>query len=205
MKLITNGQTYALVSFRPTADGCTLTAETELGGIGETLRIETDGGTLMREYTVSDWLRCEADGCRLTLSSTPAPEPVPVDLDALRAGRQEENKAALAAWLEAHPLTWTDGKQYGVTEEDQVELSLNLMQYQVAVQAGQQAALEWHARKEACRTFSEEEYAGLSLAIAAYVYPYRRYQEGVKAAIYTAATEEEIRAVGIDYAVVNAE
>ena len=121
-----------------------------------------------------------------------------------QAARQEENKSSLAAWLAAHPLTWSDGKQYGVEEQDQNEMALNLMQYQAAVLAGQDAPLKWHAQKEACRTFEQEEYLGLSMAISAYVYPYRRYQEKVKEAIYSAKTVEEVQAVVIDYASVSA-
>lgn len=121
------------------------------------------------------------------------------DLDALRAAKQDANKAALADWLAAHPLTWTDGKTYGVTEQDQTEMAINLAQYQLAAAAGQPAALEWHAQKQQCHTFTIEEYTALSLAIAAYVYPYRRYQEQVKAAIYAAESEAEIGAIEIDY------
>lgn len=121
------------------------------------------------------------------------------DLDALRAAKQEVNKADLADWLAVHPLTWTDGKTYGVTEQDQTEMAINLAQYQLAAAAGQPAALEWHAQKQQCHTFTIEEYTALSLAIAAYVYPYRRYQEQVKAAIYAAESEAEIGAIEIDY------
>ena len=131
----------------------------------------------------------------------PAPA---VDLDALRAARQEQNKQALADWLAAHPLTWTDGKVYGVTEQDQTEMAINLAQYQLAVAAGQPAALEWHAQKQQCHTFTIEQYTALSLAIAAYVYPYRRYQEQVKAAIYAAKSKEELDAIAIDYSGVSA-
>lgn len=133
-------------------------------------------------------------------SHAPTPEPEPVDLAAIQQTKQTENKAALAAWLAAHPLQWTDGKTYGVAEEDQQEMALNLMQYQVAVQAGQPAVLEWHAQKEACRTFEQAEYVALSLAIADYVYPYLRYQESVKEQIYQAQTAEEVANVKIDYA-----
>lgn len=136
-------------------------------------------------------------------SHAPAPEPEPVDLATVQQARQTENKAALAAWLTAHPLQWTDGKTYGVTEEDQQEMALNLMQYQVAVQAGQPAVLEWHAQKEGCRTFELEEYTALSLAIADYVYPYLRYQESVKEQIYQAETAQEVSNVKIDYASVS--
>lgn len=136
-------------------------------------------------------------------SHAPAPEPEPVDLATVQQARQTENKAALAAWLTAHPLQWTDGKTYGVTEEDQQEMALNLMQYQVAVQAGQPAVLEWHAQKESCRTFEQSEYVALSLAIADYVYPYLRYQESVKEQIYQAETAQEVSNVKIDYASVS--
>ena len=136
-------------------------------------------------------------------SHAPTPEPEPVDLATAQQARQIENKAALAAWLDAHPLQWTDGKIYGVTEEDQREMALNLMQYQVAVQAGRPAVLEWHEQKKSCRTFEQQEYVALSLAIADYVYPYLRYQESVKEAIYQAQTVEEVANVEIDYASVS--
>ena len=106
-----------------------------------------------------------------------------VPLDQLQSARQEENKAALASWLASHPLTWTDGKQYGVEEQDQNEMALNLMQYQAAQ----------------CRPFELDEYLALSMAISTYVYPYRRYQESIKTAIYAAATAQEVRAIVIDY------
>ena len=122
-----------------------------------------------------------------------------IPLDQLQSARQEENKAALASWLSSHPLTWTDGRQYGVEEQDQNEMALNLMQYQAAQIAEQTAPLEWHAQKEACRSFEVDEYLALSMAISTYVYPYRRYQESVKAAIYAATTAQEVQAVVIDY------
>ena len=131
---------------------------------------------------------------------TEHPDPYAKTLPQAKDQRQAENKAALAQWLRDHPLTWTDGKQYGVEEQDQNEMALNLMQYQAAQQAGQTAPLEWHAQKEACREFTQEEYLGLSMAISAYVYPYRRYQESVKEDIYAAETLEEVAAVVIDYA-----
>lgn len=129
--------------------------------------------------------------------------PEPDILTEAKDAKQEENKAALAQWLADHPLTWTDGKQYGVEEQDQNEMALNLMQYQAAQLASQVAPLEWHAQKEACREFTQEEYIGLSMAISNYVYPYRRYQESVKEAIYAAETMEELEAVVIDYSSVS--
>ena len=125
-------------------------------------------------------------------------------LEQLQEARQEENKAALAAWLAEHPLTWVDGNLYGVTEEDQNEMSLNLQQYQVQVSAGREVPLEWHTQKKQCHTFTIEQYSALLLAIIDYVYPYRRYQEAVKEAIYSAQTADDVAAVVIDYASVEA-
>jgi hypothetical protein len=72
-------------------------------------------------------------------------------LDEAKELKQEKNKLLFAEYLASHPLTWTDGKEYGVTMEDQSEISLNLSQYQIAVQAGiESPTLEWHARHEEC-------------------------------------------------------
>ena len=151
---------------------------------------------------VETWVEGATDD---ELDAWEAEHPAPaVDLDTLRAAKQEQNKQALADWLAAHPLTWTDGNVYGVTEQDQNEMAINLAQYQLAVAAEQPAVLEWHAQKKQCHAFTIEQYTALSLAIAAYVYPYRRYQEQVKAAIYTAESEAEIHAIKIDYGSVGA-
>lgn len=128
------------------------------------------------------------------------PDPLPQ----AKADRQAENKTALASWLAVHPLTWVDGNTYGVTEEDQSEMALNLQQYQLQVAAGREVELEWHTQKKMCHTFTQEQYTALSLAIIDYVYPYLRYQEAVKEAIYGAQTVEEVAAVLIDYASVEA-
>lgn len=128
------------------------------------------------------------------------PDPLPQ----AKADRQDENKAALASWLASHPLTWADGNTYGVTEEDQSEMALNLQQYQLQVAAGREAVLEWHTQKKQCHTFTVAQYSALLLSIIDYVYPYRRYQEAVKEAIYAAKTIEEVEAVVIDYSAVEA-
>lgn len=135
-----------------------------------------------------------------------AEHPAPaVDLDALRAAKQEQNKQALADWLAAHPLTWTDGNVYGVTKEDQDEMDLNFSQYQLAVMSGEEnPILEWHTQKKRCHTFTREEFIALARAITTYVYPYRKHQEAVKEAIYMAQTKEELDAIETDYSGVGA-
>lgn len=122
-------------------------------------------------------------------------------LDQTKDNKQEENKKALAKWLEEHPLTWTDGNVYGVTQEDQEEMALNLQQYQLQKAAGIEATLEWHTQKKRCHEFTEEQYGALLLQVINYVYPYRRKQEAIKEKIYMAQSIEELNAVVIDYSV----
>ncbi|WP_373163439.1 hypothetical protein [Agathobaculum sp. Marseille-P7918] len=156
-------------------------------------RWDEDAAAWVEGATVEEMAAWEAEH--------PAPA---VNLDALRAAKQEQNKQALADWLAAHPLTWTDGKVYGVTEQDQTEMAINFAQYQLATAAGQPAVLEWHTQKKRCHSFTIEDYTALSLAISAYVYPYRRYQEAVKETIFAAQSEEELDEIQIDYGSVGA-
>ena len=57
----------------------------------------------------------------------------------------------------------------------------------------------WKSRIRTKWPFELDEYLALSMAISTYVYPYRRYQESIKTAIYAAATAQEVRAIVIDY------
>ena len=134
------------------------------------------------------------------LAAWEAEHPAPaVDLDTLRAAKQEQNRRALADWLSAHPLTWTDGNVYGVTEQDQNEMAYNLTKFQFHPPNQEPTLLEWHAQKKERRTFTLDEYKDLFFAIDSYVELYRRYQESVKQAIYEAKTAQEIESIQIDY------
>lgn len=123
-----------------------------------------------------------------------------VDFEVLKERKQNENKKALAKFLVENPITWTDGCQYGVTEEDQNELALNLNQYQLQIAAGiPNVKLEWHPRHSACRDFTLEEYTGLILTVKNFVYPYVQHCQAIKEQIYNATTIDELKAVEIVY------
>lgn len=116
--------------------------------------------------------------------------------------KQAENKALFAKYLESHPLTWVDGKEYGVTMEDQSEISLNLSQYEIAVAANSRAtSLEWHARHEECVPWSRDNLVALSLDISDFVYPMYRQCQAYKIAIYGATSIEELDAIKLVYEV----
>lgn len=122
-------------------------------------------------------------------------------LDEAKELKQEKNKLLFAEYLASHPLTWTDGKEYGVTMEDQSEISLNLSQYQIAIQAGVESpTLEWHARHEECQPWTLENLVALSMSISAAVYPMYRQMQQYKISIYGASSLEELKQVELNYA-----
>lgn len=121
-------------------------------------------------------------------------------LDEAKELKQEKNKMLFAEYLASHPLTWNDGKEYGVTMEDQSEISLNLSQYQIAVQAGiESPTLEWHARHEECEPWTLENLVALSMSISVAVYPMYRKMQQYKISIYGATSLEELDKVELSY------
>lgn len=122
------------------------------------------------------------------------------NLEEAQYAKQEENKVAFASYLNSHPLTWIDGKQYGITQEDQSEIALNINQYQVAVAAGvENPTLEWHAKQEECSPWSLEQLSALSLAIAQVVYPKYHQMQEYKTQIFAATDIASLNAISIDY------
>ncbi len=122
------------------------------------------------------------------------------DLDQAKYDKQEENKKLFAEYLATHPLTWVDGKEYGITQEDQSEISLNLNQYQVALAAEvENHTLEWHARHEECVPWSLEQLSALSLAISNAVYPKYHLMQEYKIQIFEADSIDKLKAIELKY------
>ena len=73
-------------------------------------------------------------------------------LAAAKTARIAQSKAALAAYLEAHPIQWTDGAYYAITADKQQQLASKIMaatmaqtlsaDYRLTVPAGAAAALD---------------------------------------------------------------
>ena len=122
------------------------------------------------------------------------------DLEHAKLMKQEENKLLFAEYLASHPLTWGDGKEYGITLEDQSEISLNINQYQIALEAGvENPTLEWHARQEGCLPWSVDQLVELSLAITRAVYPVYHKMNQYKTAIFNSENIEELEAIELNY------
>lgn len=131
-------------------------------------------------------------------------DPDTLSVDEYKEYLQEKNKAALAEFLTDQSVEF-NGKPYGVGEDDQNEMALNLMQYQALTQAGQEVSLEWHSKKSKCEAFTAEEFLTLTAMIKAFVYPYYQYMQTIKEAIFGASTKEELDKIVIKYELIPVE
>ena len=122
----------------------------------------------------------------------------PIILEEEKIKKQEENKKKMAEFL-SNSYVEFNGKQYGVSEEDQTEMALNYMQYQISTAASLPATLEWHAKKEACVTFIEEDFLSLTMLIKNFVYPYMNLMQQYKEEIYACTSIDELNAIDLVY------
>lgn len=122
----------------------------------------------------------------------------PIILEEEKIKKQEENKKKLEEFL-SNSYVELNGKQYGVSEEDQTEMALNYMQYQISTAASLPATLEWHAKKEACVTFTEEDFLSLTMLIKNFVYPYMNLMQQYKEEIYACTSIDELNAIDLVY------
>lgn len=141
-----------------------------------------------------------ADGIPLYKLQDGKPEErTPAELDADRLpGRKSaqiaQSKADLAAYLESHPLQWTDGQQYSITAEKQSQLIGTV----VAAQADGQPP-EWNSTGGVCREWDIAELVSLSVAIKNRVKALVKYQQAQEVAMNNAATLEELESIVVDY------
>lgn len=146
-------------------------------------------------------------------------------LDEYKTYRQEENKKALSEFLSNSVVTY-NGENYGVTEEEQNEMALQLLSYQSIksaretelkviqekIVAGEldgssedyatiaEPVLEWHSKKKSCKTFTEQEFLELTYLIKSFVYPYMQKMQKIKEEIFLCETKEAVAAIQIEYA-----
>lgn len=103
------------------------------------------------------------------------------DIEQIQKGKQEENKQLFNEYLLAHPYEY-NGKQYGTTLQDQLEINLMLSQAQAMAIDDKEPQVEWHATTEVNESMSVSDLlaiqAGIKNAVAA---PYKKMQEYKKA------------------------
>lgn len=121
-------------------------------------------------------------------------------LENAKLSKQNENKRLFAEYLSKNPINWIDGKNYGVTLEDQTEIQFNLAQYKLQVEAGvDNPTLEWHAVKESCVAWSYEDLTNLLLAINEYIYPHFKKMNEYKDKIFNSETITEVNDIVITF------
>ena len=113
---------------------------------------------------------------------------------------QKENTDALAAYLSNRSVTFTDGKEYGVTFEDQAEINMNIAQYDALVALGvEDPPLEWHSIREGCVPWTKENLVQLVAMISAEVYPAFKLMNAFKEKIFKLEDRQAIRDMRIEY------
>ena len=120
-------------------------------------------------------------------------------LDEYRVFKVDESKKLLAIWLASHPILYTDGKTYSVTEEKQSLLNNNIASYERATAAGVQYPLKWNATGEECVPWDYGELLKLSLAIAGYVAERVAVQQAYEIAVFGCDDKTAIDNIVLDY------
>lgn len=113
--------------------------------------------------------------------------------------RIAQSKEDLAAYLESHPITWTDGEQYSITAEKQAQLTSKIMAATMAQTLSQPYTLTWNSTGQVCREWTLQDLSALAFAIDARVTALVSYQQTQEVAMRNAARREELDAIVVDY------
>lgn len=124
---------------------------------------------------------------------------VALTLEEAKAARIQQSKDDLDAYLEGHPITWTDGNQYSITREKQQQLTSKILSATIAAQTSTPYTLTWNATGEECSPWTLENLAALAFAIDARVTALVSYQQAQEVAMREAATQEALEAIEVDY------
>ena len=120
-------------------------------------------------------------------------------LEDAKAQRIAQSKADLAAYLESHPIQWTDGKYYAITSEKQQWLTSKLFASTAAKAAGQTYNLTWNDTQEVCTAWELDTLWQLAYAIDARVTALVTYQQTQEVAMRDAESPEALAAIEVDY------
>lgn len=120
-------------------------------------------------------------------------------LPAAKAQRIQLSKTDLAAYLESHPIQWTDGERYSITAEKQQQLTGKILSATLAQQTSTPYSLTWNSTGQVCKEWTLEELGKLAFAIDARVTALVTYQQTQEVAMRDAASLEALEAVEVDY------
>lgn len=126
----------------------------------------------------------------------PAPA---VDLDAEKVRRIQQSNDDLEDYLLAHPLQWTDGEYYAITQKKQNQLTSKISVAQAKAQLGVPYELKWNTTGEVCVEWELADLTALAFAIDERVTKLVEYQQTKEIEIKNAGTIEELNAIEVDY------
>lgn len=134
------------------------------------------------------------------LAAWEAEHPAPaVDLDAEKVRRIQQSNNDLEDYLLAHPLQWTDGEYYAITQKKQNQLTSKISVAQAKAQLGVPYELKWNTTGEVCVEWELADLMALAFAIDERVTKLVEYQQTKEVEIKNAATIEELNAIEVDY------
>lgn len=134
------------------------------------------------------------------LAAWEAEHPAPtVDLDAEKARRIQQSNDDLEDYLLAHPLQWTDGEYYAITQKKQNQLTSKISVAQAKAQLGVPYELKWNTTGEVCVEWELADLTALAFAIDERVTKLVEYQQTKEIEIKNAGTIEELNAIEVDY------
>lgn len=123
----------------------------------------------------------------------------PDPLEDMKTTRIAQSKTDLAAYLETHPLQWTDGESYSITAEKQQQLTGKIMAATIAQTLSTDYTLTWNSTGEVCKEWTLQDLSALAFAIDARVTALVTYQQTQEVAMRNAATQEALDAIVVDY------
>lgn len=124
---------------------------------------------------------------------------VALTLEQERARRIKQAEEDLAAYLAAHPITWTDGHTYGITATHQAQLTSKIAVAQAKATMSEPYALTWNATDGACTVWVLSELLALAFAIDERVTALESYKQNKVLEIGAAESLEALAAVVVDY------
>ena len=120
-----------------------------------------------------------------------------IDRDRLSVVKQQKiakSKIDLQNHLLSHPLQWTDGETYSITEDKQNQLMGTLMTAQL-----DRKKPEWNTSGGVCREWELAELTGLAVAIKDRVKALVKYQQTKEVMMNKAKTLEELNSIIVNY------
>lgn len=139
------------------------------------------------------------DGAPVLRSEEEIAEDRVPDLDAEKVRRIQQSNDDLEDYLLAHPIQWTDGEYYAITQKKQNQLTSKISVAQAKAQLGVPYELKWNTTGEVCVEWELADLMALAFAIDERVTKLVEYQQAKEIEIKNAATIEELNEIEVDY------